>query len=352
MANERIQQWLEDKRLRVVHAQTLARFEKQLYDHKDNTLTPIDAFNKGLLSPQALLSPLLATQVSSFTNKGMLALWNEASLQFQMQHGHAHPGAIPLNNILLSATFQGDTEKLDWLVQLKNPAQALRWDASHLLTHDLKTAHWAMMWHKDLLNTDDPHAIVHASLSGTNFISRSWLDQVDKPNTSYESSRGIMHDVQAHAHNLMYTYFPEMPWQERWATFADPLAPISPNPPTFKRDGIQGRLPGEVYIAGLLYNAPIEVQQCLAAFKRSHHPKEDASLYRDTAPKAIRHAFFGDPAPLGGVDPHLAAWLSIMQGTPAQEAANDWISWQANAQNMQAPASLALPSNFMESLVP
>lgn len=202
MTIERIQRWLEDKRLRMRHAATLARFEKQLYDHKDNTLTAIEAFNKGLLSPQALLSPLLATQVSSFTNIGMLTVWNEVSLQFKRQHGHAHPGEIPLNNILLSATFQGDTEKLDWLVQLKNPAQALRWDASHLLTHDLKTAHWAMMWHKDLLNTDDPHAIVHASLSGTNFISRSWLDQVDKPNTSYESSRGIMHDVQAHAHNF------------------------------------------------------------------------------------------------------------------------------------------------------
>ena len=352
MALQDLKNWFADKGLRIAHAATLARFEKQLYDHKDNTITPVEAFNLGLLSPQSLLSPLLATQVGSFTNTDMLSIWNDASLDFKIKNGTNHPGAIPLNNLLMSATFGGDTNILDWLLTIKEPTQALCWDADHLLTLNLKTAHWAMMWHKDLLQTDDPYGIVRKSLSGFNFVSRTWLEQVDKANTSYESSRRSMSDVHAHAHNLMHTYFPEMPWQERWTTFADPLAPVSPNPPTFNRDGIQGRLPGEVYIAGLLYNAPVEIQQCLAAFKRSHHPKEEPSLHLDTGPKAIRHTFFGDPAPLAGVDPALAAWLSIMQGTPVQEAANAWVDWQSNTQTMHTPTTVSLPSDLLESSAP
>lgn len=350
MVLQRVKDWIADKGLRMTHAATLARFEQQLYDHKDNTMTPVEAFNLGLLSPQALLSPLLATQVSSFTNTDVLTLWNEASLEFQNKHGSAHPGAAPLNNLLLTAAYRGDTRILKWLHALKDPCQPLRWDAKTLLVHDMKTAYWAM-WHKELLETDDPHGIVRKSLEAGNFISRGWMDHMDKPKTSYEDARHNMRDLQTHVHNLMHMYFPDMPWQERWSTFAGPLAPVSAHAPTFHRDGIQGRLAGEVHIAGLLYNAPLEIQQCLAAFKRSYY-KEDASLYRDPAPKAIRHAFFGDPAPLAGVDPALAAWLSIMQGTPAREAADAWIAWQGQGQHLPPPMDVALPLDVLESSVP
>lgn len=240
---------------------------------------------------------------------------------------------------------------LDWLHALKNPCQQLHWDAQHLLTNDLDTAHWAMMWHKDLLQTDDPHAIVRRSLSDGNFIARNWIGQIDEPNTVYDSARSNMSNLQSHLHNLMHLYFPNMPWQERWTTFAGPLTPVSPNPPTFRRDGIQGRLPGEVHIAGLLYNAPLQIQQCLAAFKRSYF-KEDANLYQDTAPKAIRHVFFGDPAPQGPVDPALAAWLSIMQGTPVQEAADAWIAWQGHALHLPQSLNVTLPLDVLDIPAP
>ena len=43
MALQDLKNWFADKGLRIAHAATLARFEKQLYDHKDNTITPVEA---------------------------------------------------------------------------------------------------------------------------------------------------------------------------------------------------------------------------------------------------------------------------------------------------------------------
>lgn len=46
MALQDLKNWFADKGLRITHAATLARFEKQLYDHKDNTITPVEASEK------------------------------------------------------------------------------------------------------------------------------------------------------------------------------------------------------------------------------------------------------------------------------------------------------------------
>lgn len=340
--------WVERQTLRVKHAETLERFHNKEYGNKDDTIDVALAFNKGLLDSKALLSPLLATQIDRLTDTNVLFAWNRETLDaMNTNGGKPPPGAVPLNSLLRQAVYQGNTDLLQWLVKLDKPWEKLAWSAELLLLQDLKTAHWAMMWHQDLLATDEPHRMVHASLTPQHFISLSWMNHLDKPNTTY-SARQSMDEVSHHAHNVMWLYFRDMPWQERWATFVDLNVPCSPVAPTTYTHGIQGLMQGRIFIAGLLYNAPLDIQKCLAAFKNSRHPKEDINTSCDVEPKAIRHAFFGGPAPKGPVPGPLQAWLSVMQGTPKEQAGSAWVEWYTNSQAMTADMDVALPDSLFD----
>lgn len=357
--------WVERQTLKVKHADTLARFHNKEYGNKDDTIGVVDAFSKGLLDPQALLSPLLVTQIDKLmdktlrdpklgttplTNKAVLESWNRVTLEAMQARtdGKSPPGAIPLNTIMRTATYRGDTDTLQWLATLENPSEKIDWSPQQLLLNDLKTAHWALMWHQELLKTDEPHRFVHASLTPKHFISSRWFTHKDADNTTYESSLRDMRDVENHAHNIMWLYFREMPWQERWSTFVDTMVPASPVEPSMRSGGMQGLMQGRIFIAGLLYNAPMDVQKCLAAFKNSRHPKEETDLSCDVEAKAIRHTFFGGPSPQGVVPAPLATWLSMMQGTPKEEAGAAWVQWYTNAHTMTADMDVPLPDSLFD----
>ena len=346
--------WVKRTKLRIQHVDTLKRFHDKEYGNKDDTIDVAAAFNEGLLDPQALLSPLLATQISRLTDKKVLESWNQVTLDAMQTRpdGSRPPGAIPLNEILRNAAYNGDCETLEWLVKLENPTEKLHWDSRLLLMHDFVTARWALLWHTDLMNVPDPAYFVRTSLEPNgSFLPRNWLNHVDAPQTGYDQARAQLRDLRDHLHNLMYVYFKDMPWQARWSQFANPLTAISPVEPTSKKDGLQGLTQGHSIIEGLLYNAPLDVQKCLAAFKNSRHSKEDEHCFRDVEPKAIRHAFFDGLAPRASTPPELAAWLSLMQGTPPDAAADAWVQWQKNAPSMSADMDVPLPSDAFENPV-
>lgn len=69
MALQDLKNWFADKGLRIAHAATLARFEKQLYDHKDNTITPVEASEKDSWQWQSM-------DVGRWPHRDMLGAWN------------------------------------------------------------------------------------------------------------------------------------------------------------------------------------------------------------------------------------------------------------------------------------
>ena len=344
-------QHIGKKALQIEHVSTLERFHNKEYGNKDDTIGVAEAFNKGLLDPQALLSALLVTQIEKLTDKTVLESWNQVTLEaMQSRTNGARPsGAIPLNAILRNAAYKGDCETLDWLVNLKNPTEPLHWDSRLLLMHNVRTARWALLGHSDLMDVPDPAYFIRTSLEPAGgWLPPDWLKHCDDPKTGYGQDRRQLLKLRYHLNNLMDTYFKDMPWQERWVKFANPLTPVSLVAPTIRRNGVQGLAQGHAIIAGLLYNAPLDVQKCLAAFKNSIHPDERTDLAYDIEPKAIRHALFGAPAPQGVVPVALVAWLSMMHGTPVEDVSNEWVQWHTNGPAKPAEMNIPLPCNVFE----
>ena len=346
--------WIEKKTLQIKHVSTLERFHNKEYGHKDDTIDVAKAFNKGLLDPQALLSSLLATQIDRLTDKNVLNSWNQVTLEAMQSRpdGSRPPGAIPLNAVLRNAAYRGDCETLEWLVHLKNPTEPLHWDSRLLLMHNAQTARWALLGHSDLMNVPDPAYFIRTSVEPNGeWLPPNWLNHRDRPKFRYDQDRELLLDLRYYLNHLMDTYFKEMPWQERWANFANPLTPVSPVEPTIRSDGVQGLAQGHAIISGILKNAPMEVQKCLAAFKNSRHPKEDPNPSVDIEPKAIRQTFFGGPAcPVSASPaPALASWLGLMQGMPPNEAADAWVQWQTSVPALVDDTSMVLPSGVFET---
>lgn len=341
--------WIERQALKIMHAATLKRFRNQIYCY-DDYISVVEAFNKGLLDAHSLLSPHLATLARECINTAQLTSWHEATHVAKLQLGSndTPPGSIPLERIMRNAAHEGNIEILQWLIDLKDPTETIGWTPEDLLLHNLDTALWATS-HPELLKTGDPHALVFNSIKPGILIPSSWLAFVDGSKILEPGALLLMRTIEDHIKNLMCLYFKDMSWQERWATFVDMQCPTSPVEPSMTKYGMQGLLQGTIFISGVLHNAPLNVQKCLAAFKNSRHPEENTDALSDSDPKAIRHAFFGGPAPQGSVSAPLNAWLSMMQGTPKQEAGAAWVQWQSSSYAINDDMHAVLPSGAFEN---